>query len=343
MRKQTKFANFKSEADYMKYQADQLKNFSRQIEYVLQNYSKHNLKQTQFNNIVAGGLGGSGIGARIAKVLFVEKLQLPIEVISDYTLPAYVNEKSLIILSSYSGNTEETLSLFEDAVNRGSTIICITTGGKLREKADAHSVLVYSAEPGFQPRMALGYPLATLILILGELCNTDYSKELKASSKKLSNTDKYLEAGKIIFDPYATVIGKKFVFVADQFTEPIALRVCQQIQENAKGEAFLIVVPESNHNVIETFYGSFNTNFIFIHTNKHPRVMLRFDFLRNHFKGKHYTFTEHIIDDFTIESCLETIYKFDWFSLYLADAKKQNSLGIANINALKKFLEETQG
>jgi glucose/mannose-6-phosphate isomerase len=325
----------------MKYQSEQLKNFSKQIDYVLHNYENHNLKASGFSNIVAGGLGGSGIGARIAKVLFSDTLSLPFEVISDYTLPAYVDKKSLVILSSYSGNTEETLAMFDEALKRGSTIICITTGGKLKEKAQAKKVMVYGAEPGFQPRMALGYPLTTLILLLGELCGKDFSKQLQKISSKVSGSETYINDGKSIFEPYAKVIGKKFVFVADQYTEPIALRTCQQIQENAKGEAFLIVVPESNHNVIETFYGSFNTNFIFLHTNKHPRVKLRFDFLRNHFKGKQYMFTELIVDDFNFETCYETIYKLDWFSLWLADAKKQNSIGIANINALKKFLDES--
>ncbi|MCX6189272.1 MAG: SIS domain-containing protein [Bacteroidetes bacterium] len=324
----------------MKYQSEQLKNFSKQIDFVVQNYTNHGFKASQFSNIVAGGLGGSGIGARIAKVLFSEKLPLSFEIISDYTLPAYVNKKSLVILSSYSGNTEETLSMFDEAVKKGSKIICITTGGKLKEKAEANGIKIYAAEPGFQPRMALGYPLSTLVLLLGELCNLDYNSTLKNISEKVSNTEKYIEEGKSIFEPYAKSIGKKFVFVADQYMEPVALRICQQIQENAKGEAFYIVVPESNHNVIETFYGSFNTNFVLLHTNNHPRVKLRFDFLRNHFLLKQYTFTEHIVANFDIETCFETIFKFDWFSLCLADAKKQNSIGIANINALKKYLEE---
>ncbi len=324
----------------MKYQSEQLKNFSKQIDFVLANYTKHQLKVSQFNNIVAGGLGGSGIGARIAKVLFMDKLAIPVEVISDYILPAYVNSKSLVILSSYSGNTEETLAMFDEAKERGATIICISTGGKLQQKAEENGVKVYPAEPGFQPRMALGYPLTTLVLILGELCKTDFSKQLKAISAKVSATEGYIENGKNIFEPYSKAIGKKFVFVADIYTEPIALRTCQQIQENAKGEAFLIVVPESNHNVIETFYGSFNTNFVLLHTNKHPRVKLRFDFLRNHFTSKQYTFSEIVIDDFNLETCFESIFNLDWFTLWLADAKKQNSIGIANINALKKFLDE---
>jgi len=324
----------------MKYQSEQLQSFSKQIDFVLENYTPHNFKASQFRNIIAGGLGGSGIGSRIAKVLFSEILPLPMEVISDYNLPAYADDKTLVVLSSYSGNTEETLAMFDAAFAKGCTIICITTGGKLMAKATAQGIKIYGAVPGFQPRMALGYPLSTLILLLGELCGKDFSQELRKISDKVSNSAFYTERGKAIFDPYSKVIGKKFVFITDQYLEPVALRTCQQIQENAKGEAFLIVVPESNHNVIETFYGSFNTNFVLLHSNKHPRVKLRFDFLRSHFTAKSYTFTEQIISDFNMETCYETIYMMDWFTLWLADAKKQNSIGIANINALKKYLEE---
>jgi glucose/mannose-6-phosphate isomerase len=324
----------------MKYQSEQLRKFSSQIDFVLQHYTNHNYSESEFTNIILGGLGGSGIGGRIAKVLFKDKIHLPIEVISDYDLPLYVSEDTLVILSSYSGNTEETLSLFDQAMDKGSKIIVITTGGELYDKAQAAGVKVYLAEPGFQPRMALGYPLTTLLLIFGELCGQNLKPELKALSAKVSDADIYINEGKSIFEPYEGTIGKKFIIVADQYTEPIALRLCQQIQENAKGEAFYITVPESNHNVIETFYGSFNTNFIFLHTNNNERVKLRFEFLRNLFRAKRYSFTEQLVHNFSIETCVEMIYSLDWFSLWLADAKKQNSVGIANINALKKFLQE---
>jgi glucose/mannose-6-phosphate isomerase len=324
----------------MKYQSEQLRKFSAQIDYVLQNYTDHNFSESDFSNIVLGGLGGSGIGGRITKALFIDKISLPVEVISDYNLPAYVAADSLVILSSYSGNTEETLNMFDEALERGAKIIVITTGGQLLEKAKAEGIKIYSAEPGFQPRMALGYPLTTLLLIFGELCGKNLKPELKAVSAKVSEAELYINEGKSIFEPFEGTIGKKFIIVADQYTEPIAIRLCQQIQENAKGEAFYITVPESNHNVIETFYGSFNTNFIFLHTNKNERVKLRFEFLRNLFRAKRYSFAEHIVHNFSIETSIEMIYNLDWFSLWLADAKKQNSIGIANINALKKFLAE---
>ena len=324
----------------MKYQSGQLRNFSKQIDFVLQNYTPHRQDISRFRNVVIGGLGGSGIGGRIAKSLFADRFPLPIEIISDYSLPAYVSESTLVILSSYSGNTEETLTLFDEALHRNAAIMVITTGGKLLDKAHANGIQAYAAEPGYQPRMALGYPLTTLILIFGELLGLDLKPELAAVSKKVSDADFYISEGKTVFEPFEKTIGKKFVIVADQHTEPIALRLCQQIQENAKGEAFYIVVPESNHNVIETFYGSFNTNFIFLHTNLNKRVNLRFEFLRQLFAAKKYQFTEHIIYSFGIEACYEMIYTLDWFSLWLADTKKQNSIGIANINALKKFLDE---
>src|SRR5690606_21432138 len=118
-----------------------------------------------FDNIIICGLGGSGIAGRLVKAHTFSSLSVPLEVISDYNLPAYVNQRTLAIQCSYSGNTEETLSMYEQAKTKGAAMICIATGGKLETIAKADHVMFYPAEAGFQPRMALGYPLTYLSLI----------------------------------------------------------------------------------------------------------------------------------------------------------------------------------
>ena len=89
-----------------------LDNFTEQFDFVLDNYTSHGLNTNQFDNIIMGGLGGSGIGAVLAKNCFFDKCPIPIETIADYHLPKFASKKSLVILNSYSGNTEETLQLF---------------------------------------------------------------------------------------------------------------------------------------------------------------------------------------------------------------------------------------
>ena len=114
-----------------------------------------------------GGLGGSGIGALIAKNWFYDKCSTPIEAVADYHLPTYINRKTLVILNSYSGNTEETLSMFEEAKAAGCHIIIITSGGKLKELAEANNLHTYPLNGGYQPRMTIGFGLSYLLMIIG--------------------------------------------------------------------------------------------------------------------------------------------------------------------------------
>jgi glucose/mannose-6-phosphate isomerase len=172
----------------MKYQKDDLAKFSEQIEYALSNYHNHNLSAANFDNIILSGLGGSGIAGRIAKSFLFDKSTLPIEVISDYELPSYASKRTLAIMSSYSGNTEETLAMYEAASKNGCTICVITTGGKLEEWAKRDQHIVYNALPGFQPRMALGYSLTYLIQFFGELYQMDVKDDLTNVAGKLKNS-----------------------------------------------------------------------------------------------------------------------------------------------------------
>ena len=152
----------------MKYLSSELSRFSSQIKYATENYNLHDLKLTDFAQVLISGLGGSGIAGKIVKGYFQNKFLLPIDVISDYVLPAYVNERTLVIVSSYSGNTEESLAMYEDARAKNCTIIVLSTGGKLVEWAKRDKVLIYFAESEFPPRMALGYSLTYLFLIFFE-------------------------------------------------------------------------------------------------------------------------------------------------------------------------------
>ncbi|MBP7056853.1 MAG: SIS domain-containing protein, partial [Candidatus Omnitrophica bacterium] len=94
------------------------------------------LKKIKFKNIVCTGLGGSAIGADIARSYLAGSLDLPIVVNRDYLLPEFVDSGTLLIVSSYSGNTEETISAYKDGRKRGARIVVITSGGRIKEMAD---------------------------------------------------------------------------------------------------------------------------------------------------------------------------------------------------------------
>lgn len=328
----------------MKYQKEPLQKFPLQLAFALNNYSPHQLDIKQFNNIVFCGLGGSGIASHIVKAFFSSQCPVPMEVISDYGLPAFVNNKSLVILNSYSGNTEETLTNFHEAIARKATTLVLTTGGELLNLAKKNSVKYYIAETGFQPRMALGYSFTYLLLIIAELLKKEITTELKEIVNLLNQHSFYSEKSLKLFEQIKNDTDRKFIIVCDQYSSAIGLRFAQQINENAKAEAFINVLPETNHNVIETFYNynHINSVFVFMDSHQNPRVSLRFDFLYELLKEQSINILRYNFDDYSLKTIFNTIYIFDWLSLVVADARSVKSDEIPNINRLKSFLADKQ-
>jgi len=328
----------------MKYQKEPLQKFPMQLAFALHNYSSHDLDIKQFNNIVFCGLGGSGIASHIVKAYFSSLCPIPMDVISDYRLPAYVNEKSLVILNSYSGNTEETLSNFLETQVRKATTLILTTGGELLSLAKKQHIKYYLAETGFQPRMALGYSFTYLLLIIAELLKKNIKSELKEIIDLLKQNEIYKEKALNLFNQIKNDTGRKFIIVCDQYSSAIGLRFAQQINENAKAEAFINILPETNHNVIETFYAynHINSVFIFMDSHQNPRVSLRFDFLYELLKEQKLNILRYDFEDYSLKTIFNTIYIFDWLSLIIADVRKVKSDEIPNINRLKNFLADKQ-
>jgi len=117
-------------------------------------------------NIVVTGLGGSGIGGTILSELIQSECQVPIIINKDYFLPEFVNSNSLVIISSYSGNTEETLSAMKHAIDKNAQIVCITSGGRVKAIADQYKYDTIIIPGGHPPRSCIGYSLVQLIKII---------------------------------------------------------------------------------------------------------------------------------------------------------------------------------
>src|SRR5207253_9728847 len=126
-------------------------------------------------SITVAGMGESAIGGDLAAALLADELKLPMFIHRDYGLPAYVGRDSLVIVSSYSGNTEETLSSFDEARKRGAKVLALTTGGKIAELARASNYPVVTFSYKAQPRAALGYSLG---LVLGVLSTLGFARDL---------------------------------------------------------------------------------------------------------------------------------------------------------------------
>jgi len=322
----------------MNEQHEALKKFSYQINYAVNNYKPHGLKATDFSNIIIAGLGGSGIGGQIVKAYFLNDMPVPVNCVADYNLPAYANEKTLVIAASYSGNTEETISIFNDAKARGCKILALTTGGKLDELASSNQVHTLKIEGGFQPRMALGFSLTYLVMLMGELIGKEYNEELNNIATTLAETEPYHEEADAMFQEIRSRIKSKFVVLADGPLEPIAIRFAQQIQENSKHECFIHTLPEMNHNVIESYYDTLDSVFFVMNSSQNERVNLRFDFLVGLLEVENHKVLTMQLEQYNLISIYELIHRLDWVSLMVADERRVDSLNVPNIMSLKEYL-----
>lgn len=316
-----------------------LRKFGYQIRYAVEHFSAPGLDLSNYHHIIIGGLGGSGIGGRLVKNLFQDQMTLPVECLADYNLPAYANEKTLVILGSYSGNTEETLSMFEEVKARRCDMIIATSGGKLKALADENNLKVYPIEAGFQPRMALGFSLTYLILLFDSLLGQDRSEEMLQVAASFDDTTPYEEDAMSMFEKIKSKASNKLVVVTDQYFEATGIRFAQQIQENAKHECFTHVLPEANHNVIESYYGVLPSVYFFLDSGRNERVSARFEFLTNLLEVENHKVVALIADEFSVRVVYQIIHRLDWLSLYLADFRKVDSLNVPNIASLKAFLE----
>jgi glucose/mannose-6-phosphate isomerase len=214
------------------------------------------LKKDEVKNIIICGMGGSGIGGMIAKDILRNDQQLPIAFCKGYVLPTYVNKSSLVICSSYSGNTEETLSLFDQATEKGAQIITICSGGILEQRSTENSVQCLKIPGGKQPRAAVGLSLVQQLHILGDLFLSASDKQALFSELDSVITSLFAEKEMIQQEAIeiATEIDTKNILL---FTETpfssIATRFTQQINENVKKRAHAAIIPEMNHNELVAF------------------------------------------------------------------------------------------
>jgi glucose/mannose-6-phosphate isomerase len=206
------------------------------------------------NKVVVLGMGGSAIGGDLVKSLIHAESKIPVIVHRDYGLPAYVDDKTLLIASSYSGNTEETLSGFEPALKTGAKKLAMTTGGKLGKLAAENNIPVFKIGYQSQPRAALGFSFIPAIAVLQKLgFIADKSKDVAETVQVLENLAvNYDEKSALKTNPAKQMAqrlyGKLPVIYGAGILAEVAHRWKTQLNENSKTWAFYEVFPELNHN-----------------------------------------------------------------------------------------------
>ena len=305
------------------------------------------------DKVVILGMGGSAIGGDLARSLFSSSSKPIIFVARDYDLPAFVDDQTLVIASSYSGNTEETLSAFAQALNTSCKKLVITTGGKLKALAEEASVPVFVIDHVSSPRAALGYGLLPLIAFLQQLGfgqKTDEAEEMFTMLEKLldelketvptgSNRAKQLAA---------KLHGKIAVIYGAGILSEVARRWKTQINENSKAWAFYEVFPELNHNAVvgyrfPTELASKTFVVLLRCPSLHPRTLLRYQVTGELLEQSGISY--QIIDasgKASLSQMMSLVFLGDWASYYLAMLYHTDPTPVKSIDYLKNRLSEAK-
>ncbi len=205
----------------------------------------------RLHNIVVLGMGGSAIGGDILQALAGEKINCPVIVNRDYSLPSWVGENTLVIAVSYSGNTEETLTALERAKEQDATVWGISSGGVLKEKLEKNYLQIPA---GLPPRAALGYTLAPVLALFNNLGLLDIPAEEREETRKILGEIKEENGGDQGKEGPAALFAEKLAGFLPLIYGPGSLggvaarRWKCQINENSKAPSFWAEYPELNHN-----------------------------------------------------------------------------------------------
>lgn len=206
-------------------------------------------------SIVLAGMGGSALAADMVKVLLATQCEVPIEVVKGYTIPRFAGADTLVVAISHSGNTEETLSCYDQAKARGCMMAVMATGGQLLERAAQDGVVRTEVPSGAQPRMSTVYHLRVLLKLLATYGVTDDTlfDEVGANAMWLGAWLNEWAVERPTEHNYAKqlaaqTVGKTPVFYGGPLTGPIAYKWKISWNETAKNVAFCNQYPEFNHN-----------------------------------------------------------------------------------------------
>lgn len=307
------------------------------------------LEHVEFNNIVLAGMGGSAITGNLLKSILLDELKIPFEIHRNYELPKYVDKHSLIICSSYSGSTEETLSAFDAALKRGCNVLCISTGGKLADIAKKNNIPLIKIPSGLMPREALGYSFAPLLTVLGRIgLAKDYTSELKKCAEQLGKwNDQYLfeSENNPALDTAKKLAGKIIIIYSgpDRF-DSVALRFKGQVCENAKQLVFCNVFPEFNHNELVGWElsPSYTDKFVVVilrDKDDQRQIARRMDAVKEILDGKDVEVIELFSKgDSGLERIFSLIQFADFVSYYMALINKVDPSPVNLIDYLKQRL-----
>lgn len=318
-------------------------------EQLLHNFDVQPVKLTkQIHTIVYSGMGGSALQAELATIFPL--LSVPFVIVKNYNLPAFVDENTLVIAASYSGNTEETLSALAEARQRGATIAVHTGGGKLLDEAKAHNDFYVQIPKAVQPRMAVFYAYRILVetLVAYGLAQPEAIGDLEKAGRHLEQAVQQWQATTPLADNSAKqlavqLVGKTPIIYGGPKMAPAAYKWKISFNESSKNTAWYNVLPEFDHNEfigwtshpIEKPFAVLDL----ISNFEHPRVLKRFEVGDRILSGmRPKAIRVEARGETEIEQLLYMVLFGDFVSLYLGILNGVDPSPVALIEKFKKEL-----
>lgn len=302
------------------------------------------IDSSKIDNIVIIGQGGSAIGGVIVKNLLKEKISIPILVNQDYQIPYFVNNRTLVIASSYSGNTEETLCALKEAHNRKSLIFCICSGGEMLSFSQKNSINYILIPSGSAPRAMLCYSIIQMLSIISRTWGIYQNLKNDLLNTQQYLIDKQTDIIKLAKESSMSISNKMpFIYTFPEF-EGVAIRFKQQLNENSKRHACYNLIPEMNHNEIVPWV---NKNVcvipIFFNGATFDRNQKRMIISVNKIKDSVEDLIELKSNDQIsyLQQYFYFIHLVDWISVTIAEQASVDPDDITLINYLKDQLKET--
>ncbi|MBI3005217.1 MAG: bifunctional phosphoglucose/phosphomannose isomerase [Ignavibacteriales bacterium] len=326
-----------------------VRDFHRQVEdgVKIGKAAKVKLNVHGVRNIVLTGLGGSAIGGDLLRSYLADELAVPFIINRHYYAPDFVDKNTLVVVSSYSGNTEETIAAHQDAVKRKAKVLCISTGGETEKMAKKYKQPWIQIPPGYSPRAALGYSFFPLLVVLSKL------GFVKSKDKDMKETISLLQRkGMVLSDPDSPenaalhlaqqLKGKlPIIYSANEHLDAVNIRWRGQIAENAKQLGFGHVLPEMNHNelvgwkVLADLMRQMHVIFL-KDKGTHKRVAMRENITKDIVSQYTSSVTEVWSEGISLLARMfSLIHVGDWVSFYLAILNNQDPTPVKVIDFLK--------
>ncbi len=306
----------------------------------------------QVDKVLILGLGGSGIGADLLRTLVANESRVPVIAHRDYMLPAYVDARTLVIASSYSGGTEETLMGFDQAVERGACVVSVTTGGKLAAKTREQGLPLYTYDYPAQPRAVVGYSLIALLGIMQRLSLVeDKAADITEANSVMRAWQREISPDVPLSQNAAKILASKLyrkvpVVYGGEHLSEVARRWKGQFNENSKSWSFFDTLPELNHNSVVGFPNPpdlpADVHVILLSgAGNHPRVLLRVDITRQLLVD--HGFSTDVVQargESLLAQTLSSVHFGDYVSYYLAMLNHADPWAVGNIDFVKARLSQ---